>query len=196
MRTMIRAAALCGVLAPLTLDAQTSHIPRVTRVGSAKAFGPGIIYASVRELRFEIRVAAEVIVLQVDPSGGITPMFPTDSEPGMRPPGVHILTAPLPVDSAPGEEPRLGRTVATAQDLARGGRSVRPPAAGLPDTASVIAYWLLIVSDVPTTAQEVRAQLESMPLEYTSVESELNALPAALIAKRTKQWGAFYTAVH
>ena len=196
MRTMIRAAALFGVLAPLTLDAQTSHIPRVTRVGSAKAFGPGIIYASVRELRFEIRVAAEVIVLQVDPSGGITPMFPSDSEPGMRPPGVHVLTAPQPVDSAGSEEPRLGRTVATAEDLARGGRSVRPPAAGLPDTASVVAYWLLIVSDVPTTAQEVRAQLESMSLEYTSVESELNALPAALIANRTKKWGAFYTAVH
>ena len=195
MRTTTYAAALLGLLAPLTLDAQSS-MPRVTRVGGAKAFGPGIIYATVRELRFELAVGAEVIVLQLDPAGGITPLFPTDSEPGMRPAGVHVLTAPLPVESAPSEDVRLTRRMQTAEDLARAGRAVRPPAAGMPDTATIIAYWLLVVSDVPTTAHEVRAQLESMSLEYSSVENELKALPAALIAKRTKNFGAFYTAVY
>lgn len=187
--------ALLLLLAAHPLGAQ-SLLPRVTRVGSAKAFGPGILYASVRELRFELSRDAEVIVLQVDPVGGITPMFPSDSEPGYRPAGVHILDAPSPETSVVVDEPRLTRRMQSAEDLARAGRAVRPPAAGMPDTASVVAYWLVIVSDVPTTGPEVRAQLESLPLEYSSVESELKALPAALIAKRTKNFGAFYVPVY
>jgi hypothetical protein len=177
------------------LEAQTAA-PRVTRVGSARAFGPGILYATVRELRFELSKPAEVIVLQVDPTGGISPMFPSDSEPGQRPSGVHVLVAPLPEAGAAGDEPRLTPRVETAAELARAGRAVRPPAAGMPDTASIVAYWLVIVSDAPTTGAEVRAQLESMPLEYNSVEAELKALPAALVGKRTKNWGAWHAAVY
>jgi hypothetical protein len=187
--------ALLLPLAPISLGAQSS-IPRVTRVGSAKAFGPGILYANARELRFELSRSAEVIVLQLDPTGGISPMFPTDSEPGLRPAGVHVLAAPLPDEVTSSEELRLTPRMQTAQELARAGRSVRPPAAALPDTAAVVAYWLVIVSDAPTTGPEVRAQLESMPLEYNSVEAELRALPAALVGKRTKNWGAFYTTVY
>ncbi len=191
----IHCTALFLLLAAHPLVAQTP-MARVTRVGAARSFGPGILYATVRELRFELSREAEVIVLQVDPVGGITPMFPGENELGLRPAGVHVLSAPLPVETGAGNEPRLAHRMESADDLARAGRAVFPPAAGLPDTASVVAYWLVIVSDVPTTGPEVRATLEALPLEYSSVENELKALPAALIAKRTKNFGAFYVAIY
>lgn len=184
---------VCLTASAAGLGAQTMH--RVTRLGAARTYGPGIIHASLGELRFELSRPAEVIVLQVDPVGGITPMFPVDTEPSVRPSGVHVLLAPAPQASA-GEELRLAPRLQTAADLARAGRSVRPPAAGMPDTASIVAYWLVIVSDVPTTGRDLRAQLEEMKLEYGSVEAELKALPPALVGKRTKNWGAFFMPVY
>src|SRR5262245_11505861 len=109
----IHGLALLTLLAPAPLVAQ-GNIPRVTRVGAAKPFGPGILYATVRELRFELSRDAEVIVLMVDPAGAITPMFPTDSEPGRRPAGIHILNAPILQETTAGEEPRLSRRVQSA----------------------------------------------------------------------------------
>lgn len=181
-------------LAAAGLGAQ-QDAPRVTRLGTAKSYGLGLLQATLAQLRFELKTQGYVIVLQLDPTGGITPMFPADSEPGLRPAGVHVLMAPTP-DVAATDEPRFGAPVLeTAAELARAGRAVRPPAAGMADTASIMAYWMVIVSDVPTSGREVRAQLESMSLAYRSVENELRALPAALVGSRTRNWSASWTAV-
>ena len=169
--------------------------PRVTRLGNARSFGRGIVQAALGEMRFELSRTAEVIVLQIDAAGGITPIFPIDSMPGARPSGVHVVTASAPVAVRGGEEPRLDAVMQTAAEVARSGRAVRPPAVSMGED-KIVAYWLLVVSDVPTTAREVRAQLESMTLEFGSVEEELKALPGVLIADRTKQWGAFYSPVY
>ena len=192
MRTFRFAALLCLVTATV-LHAQA---PRVTRVGAPRTFGLTILHASLAELRFELGREAQVIVLQVDPAGGITPMFPTDSEPGLRPPGAHFLTGPAPTAAATPDDPRLDPVMRSADELARGGRAVRPPAVSMGDESMpILAYWLVIVSDVPTSAREVRAQLQSAALDFGSVQDELKALPGVLIAERTKQWGAFYAAV-
>lgn len=185
-------ALLCltglALLAPVGLGAQKAAV-RVTRLGAARSYGPGILQATYAELRFELTRDAHVIVLQVDPSGGITPVFPADSEPGLRPSGVHILAGANPVVPAAEEARITDPVLRSAAELARAGRAVRPPAVAMDDTASIVAYWLVIVSDVPTSGWEVRAQLVSMPLNYRSVEDELRALPAALVGQRAKGWG-------
>lgn len=188
-------ASLATFLLVVATSLGAQAAPRVTRLGAAKSYGPGILQATLSQVRFEITKDAFVIVLQLDQNGGISPMFPTDSEPPLRPSGVHTLTTPKPAvlagDAARYEDPVLS----TAAELARGGRSVRPPAAGMPDTASIVAYWLVIVSDVATSGPELRAQLEAMELNFRSVEAELRALPAALVGKRTKAWGAYWAPV-
>ena len=188
-----RFATLLYLVAATSLVAQGA--PRVTRLGNAKSFGRGIVQATLGEMRLELSRTAEVIVLQVDAAGGITPIFPTDSEPGARPPGVHVVTAPVAVAVSSGEDLRLDGVVQTAAELARSGRAVRPPAVSMGED-KIVGYWLVVTSDVPTTNREVRAQLESMTMEFGSVEELLKALPGVLIANRTKQWGAFYSPVY
>jgi hypothetical protein len=189
----LRCSALLCLLAATGLVAQGA--PRVTRLGNAKSFGRGIVQATLGEMRLELSRTAEVIVLQVDAAGGITPIFPTDSQPGARPPGVHVVTAPVAVAVSGGDEPRLDAVMQTAAEVARSGRAVRPPAVSMGED-KIVGYWLVVVSDAPTTSREVRGQLESMTQQFGSVEEVLKALPGVLIANRTKQWGAFYSPVY
>lgn len=193
MMRSIRFAALLCLVAATGLMAQGA--PRVTRLGNAKSFGRGILQATLGEMRLELSRTAEVIVLQVDAAGGITPIFPTDSQPGARPAGVHVVTAPVAAAVSSGEDLRLDGVVQTAAELARSGRAVRPPAVSMGED-KIVGYWLVVASDAPTTSREVRAQLESMAMEFGSVEELLKALPGVLIANRTKQWGAFYSPVY
>ena len=194
MTRTLRALAAAVLVASTGLHAQRPGL-RVTRLGAARSFGPGIVEATYAELKFELTREAHVIVLQVDPNGGITPMFPVDSGPGLRPSGVHVLTAPAPV-ALTGNEARINDPVLqTAAELARSGRAVRPPAVSVGEEAPIVVYWLVIVSDIPTSAQEVRTQLETMALNYRSVDDELRALPGALVGQRGKGWGAYFTGV-
>src|SRR5207253_1365417 len=54
------------------------------------------------------------------------------------------------------------------------------------------AFWLVVVSDVATSASEVRAQLQAMKLDFSSVKAELEALPKALVGNRAGSWAAYY----
>lgn len=186
-----RIPVIIGLLAAAPLAAQGV---RVSRLGAAKNFGPGIVEASPGRLRFELQKEAYVIALQLDAAGGITPVFPTDTMPSMNFPGAHFLTTSL-EDTTESDEPVTQRRVQSAQELARTGRSVRPPAVAMEDRPPV-GYWLLIVSDAPTTVTQLRAQLETMNLEFRSVEDELRALPKALVGSRAKTWGAYYASVY
>jgi hypothetical protein len=143
---------IIGLLAAFPLAAQGV---RVSRLGAAKNFGAGIVEASPARLRFELAKESYVIALQLDAQGGITPVFPTDTMPSMHFPGAHVLTTALD-DTTASEDPVTQRRLQSAQELARTGRAVRPPAVAMEDRPPV-GYWLLIVSDAPTTATDHEA---------------------------------------
>jgi hypothetical protein len=57
-----------------------------------------------------------------------------------------------------------------------------------------VGYWLLIVSDAPTTAGELAARLRLLGLPNTSLVDLVRALPEALVGSRTAHWAAYYVA--
>lgn len=194
MRVPIAAAVLA--LIPSVSWGQAG--PNISRLGSRTAFGPGIVDAAPRRVEFELTRAAHVIVLLVDPDGGIQPVFPASGErtteraagrqvvelnavPGAAQTGPDVPHAPPPV-------------MRSAQQIANEGERARPRATGddEPRVTPVTPYWLVIVSDVPTTAEEVQERLEAMNLQFSSMKAELEALARGLMARRTKVWGASY----
>jgi hypothetical protein len=180
-----------GLLSTAPLGAQGV---RVSRVGSPRDFGPGILQATPGRLAYQLMKSAHVIVLQLDAQGAITPVYPVDTAGSFVDVGVHVLTTA--VDSQPDtESPVTQRRLASAQELARTGQAVRPPAVAMEDRPPV-GYWLLILSDSPTTMAELRRQLEALTLDFRSVDDELRSLPKMLVGGRSKTWGAYYAAVY
>ena len=197
MRLRIVAALLT---APHLVWAQAGSAgPPVTRLGSRTAYGPGIVGAAARRVEFELTRPAHVIVLLVDPDGSIQPVFPASGENTTeRAAGRQVveLNATSGAGQAGPEASHAAPPVMrSAQQLAREGEPARPSATGDDDprVAPVTAYWLVIVSDVPTTADEVQERLEAMTLQFSSLKAELEALARALVARRTKVWAASYT---
>jgi hypothetical protein len=185
------------VLAPQLAVAQ-APLP-VTRLGQRTTYGPGIVAAGARRVEFELTRAAHVIVLLVDPDGGIQPVFPASGEKTTeRAAGRQVveLNAETGVAQAGARDvPHAAPPVVrTAQQLASEGERARPSATGddEPRVALVIPYWLVITSDVATTAEELQAKLESMNLQFSSQKAELEALARGLMARRAKAWAASY----
>ena len=58
-----------------------------------------------------------------------------------------------------------------------------------------VAHWLLVVSDVPTSAEDVETLLSSMPRDFSSMKAELEAVAQALTKRRAHLWSAFYAPV-
>jgi|SRR5437867_3230029 len=52
-------------------------------------------------------------------------------------------------------------------------------------------YWLLIVSDAETKAEDLIGRLE---LHDMTLEAAIRRLPAALVGNRTRRWAAYYAA--
>ena len=171
----------------------SSQSPRggVTRLGAADAYGPGITAVSAGRVQFTLARPAHVIVLRVGQDGGIEPITPRAGEPTQYDAGLHSVEGPS-LDDAPGllvHEPVLR----SAEALARAGRRAPPPGADLGDSVvTPKAFWLVVVSDVATSASEVRARLQAMTLDFSSVKAELEALPKALVGKRAGSWAAYY----
>jgi len=172
----------------------------VTRLGQRTTYGAGIVAASARRVEFELTRSAHVIVLLVDPDGGIQPVFPASGENTTeRAAGRQVVELNAPTDAAqtggardvPHAAPPVMRT---AQQLASEGERARPSATGddEPRAALVVPYWLVITSDVATTAEQVQAKLESMNRQFSSQQAELEALARELMARRTKAWAASY----
>ncbi len=198
MRLPIALAAfpvLALACTPSHLAAQSDAVPpRVTRLGARNAFGPGITAVSPRHVQFELTRAAHVIVLRVDAEGGIEPIFPQPSdEPADRAAGVWAITAPPLAAAERGPERPFDPRLQSPAALARGARRGWPPPEDTAGTAT--PYWLVITSDAPTSAAELRARLEGMNLTFRTVEAELEALPRALVAKRAQTWSAYYAPV-
>jgi hypothetical protein len=189
-RTLV-VTCLLVVCAGRVASGQSPRPERVTRLGAADAFGPGITAVSAGGVQFQLARPAHVIVLRVGQDGSIEPIVPRAGEPTQYDIGLHGVAGP-PLDEArasPVREPVLR----SAEALARTGRRAPPPGADLGD--SVItphAFWLVVVSDVATSASEVRARLQAMKLDFSSVKAELEALPKALVGKRAGSWAAYY----
>ena len=170
----------------------------VTRLGRRTEFGPGIVAAGARRVEFELTRPAHVIVLLVDPDGGIQPVFPASGEHTTeRAAGrqvVELKAATGAAPAAPDVSHAPPPVMRSAQQIANEGERARPRATGddEPRVALVVPYWLVITSDVATTAEEVQAKLESMSLQFSSQKAELEALARGLMARRTKAWAASY----
>lgn len=168
----------------------------VTRLGDVKHYGAGIARATITEVQIELAFPGHLIVLRVDPVGGIEPVSPApDQEFTERAPGLHVITAPAPEPlTAQGRPPE--HVVRSADVLARGGQAVRPPAAGPSDLeGEIVAYWLVIVSDSATSAAQVQAILQAARLDFATVRHQLRALPRILVGRRATRWAAWFTPV-
>ena len=194
MRLPIVAFAL--LLTPHAVAAQ-APLP-VTRLGQRTTYGPGIVAAAPNRVEFELTKPAHVIVLLVDPDGGIQPVFPASGERTTeRAAGRQVIELNAKPAGTQGsrESPHAPPPVMrTAQQLAAEGERARPSATGddQPRAALVVPYWLVITSDVPTTAEDIQAKLESMDLQFSSQKAELEALARGLMTRRTKAWAASY----
>jgi hypothetical protein len=162
----------------------------VTRLGAVDTYGPGIVSASPRDVRFKLARPAHVIVLRVERDGSIEPVFPVRGDDvTQQGVGQHFVEAPEPERVAPAT--RLLDPVLRSPDaLVRAGRLAPPPASPIVD--STARYWLVIASDVATSADELRARLEAMRREYRGVQAEVEALARGLTAGRATTWAAYY----
>jgi hypothetical protein len=205
---MLRLRLLC-VVAPLTAlaitwvreaAAQQITVPRVTRLGSDKAFGPGIVAASAQRVRFAITRPAHLIVLRIHPDGSIEPLLPQrPHDPTDRAAGEHVVEAPPPTPTTLEDAPTMPpERVLSRGALERAGQRVQPPAAGPDDSEPSPAsyWWLVMVSDTPTSLEELRSGLESFQTRtFTSVEASVRAMPRQLVANRKRTWAAYYSPV-
>lgn len=197
-RLFRRSPACVAALVVCLASAVAAQRPlSVTRLGDVKRYGPGIALATLTDVHVRITAPAYLVVLRVDPAGGIEPIFPPDTlgSPEYAP-GTHIVSAPAPEPE--GQNARLPDPVVRSADvLARGGQSVRPPAAGPSDIeGDIVAYWLVIVSDATTNATEVREILKTARLNFSSVRDELRALPRILVGGRATHWAAWFAPVN
>jgi len=196
MRFPIIVAAVA--LVPTVSWGQAGGGPNVSRLGSRTAYGPGIVAAAARRVEFDLTQPAHVIVLLVDPDGSIQPVFPASGERTTeRAAGrqvVELKAVPGAAQAGPDVPHAAPPVMRSAQQLAMEGERARPRATGddEPRVTPVTPYWLVIVSDVPTTADEVQQRLEAMTLQFSSMKAELEALARGLVARRTKLWAASY----
>jgi hypothetical protein len=175
--------------------------PTVARLGSRDAFGPGIMAVQHDAIQVELKDAGHIIVVRVDADGSIQPVFPTpDDTSNALPAGRHVVAIlglqpelSTPATAAPALEP----VIRTADQIARQGRQARPSATGDDPVRPVepVAHWLLIVSDIPTSATEVESLLGAMTHDFPSMKAELETVAKALMHRRTRRWTGFYTPV-
>ena len=176
--------------------------PVVTRLGSNDAYGAGIVAVQDDAILVELSGVGHVIVVRVDEDGSIQPVFPTAADKSNElPAGRHIVGIvglqpnwSGPVPAAPSYEP----IVRSADALARQGRAARPSATGDDDpreTGPPVAHWLLVVSDVATSAEDVESLLSAMSRDFSSMKAELEGVARALTNRRTRHWTGFYARV-
>src|SRR3989454_793959 len=164
---------------------------RTDAPGRAGSAGAGPRAWAAGRVQFNLVRRAQVFVLGVGQGGGIEPIAPRGGEPTQYDAGLHGVEGPPP--DAAGGSPVHEPVLRSAAALARAGRRAPPPGADLGDSVvTPKAFWLVVVSDVGTSASAVRARLQAMKLEFPSVKAELEALPKALVGKRAGSWAAYY----
>ena len=219
--------ARCSVLALLVgvggcagSNAPALLLTPQTRTGLGEGYGPGIVSASARAMRFQLAIPAHVIVLRVTEDGveRVSPRAGNDptERPGLH--GVSALTTrrrdvtgtnladfssgPGSLSCVPVLDPNLNaKPDPTCVERVAASTGSRPFATTREGQLKVneIGYWLLIVSDVRTTPEELRLRLrgfESNELEEAVDDASLltvvQQLPGVLVGGRTTNWAAYY----
>jgi len=190
---LLLAAAACArhTIAPVVLTPQT-------RFGPAEDYGPGIRDVTPSDVDLMLDVPAYVIALRVTSELGIQVVAPQSGSPRSKR-GAHYFRG-----GAVSVADTSLRSVSSQPCTVRG--DSRESCMGVPTryrisqlkqggaTSDAPGYWLLIVSDAPTPAQEVVRRLGLMNLADTSLVALVRSIPEPLIASRTTRWAAYYAA--
>jgi hypothetical protein len=188
---LLLAAAGCArhTIPPVVLIPQT-------RMGPAEDFGPGIRDVTPSDVDLLLDLPAYVVALRVTRELGIQVVAPQSGSPKSKR-GAHYFRG-----GAPSGADTSMRTVSSKACTVRG--DSREACMGLPTryritqlkqggaTSDAPGYWLLIVSDAPTPAQEVMRRLGLMDLADTSLVALVRSIPEPLVASRTSHWAAYY----
>lgn len=191
-----------------------------TRLGLGEGYGRGIVAATARHMRFELTVPAHVIVLRVT-EAGIDQVSPSWGHDPAVASGAHVVTADVPrsgesrVSATPVDlssisgslpcvpflDPNLNAKPDPGCVSRSSPRESPPQPSGRPQqrlSVDELGYWLLIVSDARTPAEELKIRLR----EFESDESEdsddtpllriVQQLPGVLVGGRTTNWAAYY----
>ena len=218
-RTLVAVVALsagaCAPQAPLPL-----LLTPQTRTGLGEGYGPGIVSASARAMRFQLAIPAYVIVVRVT-EDGVEQVSPRAGQDRTQQPGLHLVNAatprrrdvagvnPLDLPSNTGSlscvpilDPNLNaKPDPTCVERIGGATGSRPFAVTRDGQLKVndIGYWLLIVSDVRTQSDELRHQLRwfeadesEAPDDDASLLTTVQQLPGVLVGGRTTNWAAYY----
>ena len=169
-----------------------------TRIGPAEDFGPGILDVTPSDVDLRLDAPAYVIALRVTTELGIQVVAPVSGSPKSKR-GTRYFRggASSEVDSSPRSVSSKSCTIRADSRESCVGMPMRYHITQLKlggAASDAPGYWLLIVSDAPTPAQEVMRRLGSMNLAHTSLEDLVRRIPEPLVASRTTHWAAYYAA--
>ncbi len=196
---------LCSVVAlSLAATGCAPHtIPPVvltsqTRIGPAEDFGPGLLDVTPSDVDLRLDAPGYIIALRVTTELGIQVVAPVSGSPKSKR-GTRYFRggASSEVDSAPRSVSSKSCTIRADSRESCVGMPMRYRITQLKQggaASDVPGYWLLIVSDAPTPAQEVMRRLGSMNLAHSSLEDLVRHIPEPLVASRTTHWAAYYAA--
>jgi hypothetical protein len=190
-----------------------------TRFGLGDRYGPGIVAASARAMRYQLGMDAHVIVLRVT-EDGIDQVRPGADHDPTEKPGLHAVSVPTtrrrdvtgldPADftSGPGSlscvpvlDPNLNaKPDPTCVERVTASTAPQPLAVARNGELKVneVGYWLLIVSDARTTPAELKVRLlgyearEDDEPEAATLVAIVQELPGLLVGGRTTSWAAYY----
>ena len=190
-------AAISGCAGHAT-PARPAPLASQIRLGPAQDFGPGIRDITASDVDLITDVPAYIIALRVTRELGIQVVAPQAGSPMSKPGGHYFRGGAAPTDTVP------LRTVSskTCTILPDSRQSCMGVQSGYHRdqlklggaTSDAAGYWLLIVSDTPTRAEDVMRRLGEMTLPDTSLVNLVRRIPAPLIASRTTHWAAYYAA--
>lgn len=179
-----------------------------SRLGLGEGFGPGIVAATAGSITYKLDSPAYVIVLRVMEDGAIEQLQPSGSGVNRAKPSGTYSVAPTPASPYP-PAPQVpagivyGPCVSTfdteltkpdpacwTADRALMASDPRPASNRERDVEA--GYWLVIASDVATSAAAVDARLRALDLEDGTLLHTVRQIPSALIGGRTTNWSAYY----
>ncbi len=167
-----------------------------TRIGPTEDFGPGIVDVTASDVDVRLDVPAYVIALRVTRELGIQVVAPLSGSPRSKR-GAHYFRG----GAVPVADTSL-RTVSSKSYTFRGDSRESCTGVAMPyrlsqlvqggAPADAAGYWLLIVSEAPTSGPEVMRRLGLMNLPDSSLVALVRGIPEPLIASRSPRWAAYY----
>jgi len=168
-----------------------------TQFGLGEGYGPGIIAVNARAMRFELAMPAHVIVVRVTEDGieQVSPNSGRDPPIARGPHWVKVAPDRHPIDIA-GPDPAdfsSGPGSLSCVPVLDPNLNAKPAGpVRLGGSVNDIGYWLLIVSDARTPADELKHRLGRIESADTPLLTLVQELPGALVGGRTTKWAAYY----